>query len=94
MKRIIALILTAVMLVSATILAHAENMPFADVKPTAWYADEVATVYEKGIMEGKGDGKFAPNASMTRAELVTVLCRMSGDNAEGKGEKLEFALAY
>lgn len=90
MKKLISLILAAVMLVSATILTHAENAPFTDVKANAWYAEAVGEVYEAGIMEGKGDGKFAPNASMTRAELVTVLCRLSGDNAEGMGENLTF----
>ena len=91
MKRIISLILTAVILISATTFAFAESKtPFADVKSGAWYESAVAEVYEKGIMEGKGEGKFAPKASMTRAELVTVLCRLSGNNAEGMGEKLTF----
>lgn len=91
MKRIISLILTAIMLISATTFAFAESKtPFADVKNGAWYADAVTTVYEAGIMEGKGDGRFVPNASMTRAELVTVLCRLSGDNSAGKGTALTF----
>ena len=88
MKRIISLILTAVMLISATTFAFAESKtPFADVKSGAWYESAVAEVYAAGIMEGKGEGKFAPKASMTRAELVTVLCRLSGDNSAGKGDR-------
>ena len=92
MKRIISLILTAVMLISAASFAFAESKtPFTDVKSGAWYESAVAEVYEKGIMEGKGEGKFAPKASMTRAELVTVLCRLSGDNSAGKGTALTFS---
>ena len=91
MKRIISLILTAVILISAASFASAENaLPFADIKSTAWYYGAVAEVYAAGIMEGKGEGKFAPKASMTRAELVTVLCRLSGDNSAGKGTALTF----
>ncbi len=91
MKRTISLILTTVMLLSAiTYSASAENLPFSDVKTSAWYYDEVKTVYEAGIMEGKGNGRFAPSATMTRAELVTVLYRLSGDTAD-TAKKLTFA---
>ena len=94
MKNILAVIITVAMLSgSATVLsASAENeFPFTDVKKGAWYESAVETVYTEGIMEGKAEGKFEPNSPMTRAELVTVLCRLSGDDTEGKGEILSFA---
>jgi len=76
---------------SLCLSAVAADLPFTDVKTGAWYESAVETVYTEGIMEGKAEGKFEPNSPMTRAELVTVLCRLSGDSAEGKGEKLSFS---
>lgn len=52
--------------------------PFADVKSNSWYYDAVRYVYFNGLMNGKSSDKFAPGAKMTRAELVTVLWRLSG----------------
>ena len=59
----------------AAFSAFAAERPFIDVKSGAWYESAVETVYSEGIMEGKAEGKFEPKAEMTRAELVTVLCR-------------------
>lgn len=43
-----------------------------------WAEDEIETVVAAGLMNGKTDTTFVPNAAMTRAELVTVLWRMAG----------------
>lgn len=54
---------------------------FSDVSDTAWYADEVAYVTSRSLMNGIGEGRFDPNGTMTRAMVVTVLHRMSGTPA-------------
>lgn len=46
---------------------------FSDVDAAKWYADAVDYVAEHGIMNGVGDGKFAPEAKLTRAMLVQIL---------------------
>lgn len=51
---------------------------FPDVDPNIWYADAVDFVYEAGLMQGVSGGRFAPDQTMTRAELVTVLYRHAG----------------
>ncbi|WP_454941830.1 S-layer homology domain-containing protein, partial [Evtepia sp.] len=38
-------------------------------------------VYDNGLMDGVGDGQFAPNATTTRAQLVTILYRLAGEPA-------------
>ena len=38
--------------------------------------------YEKGIMKGYGDGKFGPNEKVTRAQMVTALAGLVGDEAQ------------
>ena len=51
---------------------------FSDVKPGAWYYDYVMTAKELGIMQGHTDGTFAPNDTLTRAQLVQVLANYDG----------------
>ena len=50
---------------------------FADDKDIpAWAKGSVAFVKQAGIVQGKGDNKFAPQDHATRAEAVTVLLNM------------------
>jgi hypothetical protein len=55
---------------------------FTDVSNSAWYADYVTYLAARGIVGGK-NGAFSPDASITRAEFVTILSRMSGDDLSG-----------
>ena len=48
---------------------------FADVSADAYYASAVAWAVENGITTGVGNGKFDPNATCTRAQIVTFLYR-------------------
>ncbi len=50
---------------------------FDDVPDDAWYADAVAAIVAQGMMEGTGDGSFAPERVLTRQELFTVLGRLA-----------------
>ena len=52
--------------------------PFADAAPTAWYHDGVHYCFENGLMRGVSGGKFLPDGSTTRAQLVTILWRLEG----------------
>jgi len=47
--------------------------PFTDVAEDAWYHDAVTFAWANGIVEGFGDGTFAPGAYITRAHLVVLL---------------------
>ena len=49
---------------------------FVDLDPNAWYHLGVDIMLKKGIMQGVGHEKFAPDAEITRAELVTMLYRL------------------
>ncbi len=60
---------------------EAEPLPFTDVKEGDWFHDAVRYVYDNGLMDGVGDGQFAPNATTTRAQLVTILYRLAGEPA-------------
>lgn len=56
-----------------------DQIEFTDVKESDWFYDEVAYVYSKGIMNGISDTSFAPNATLTRAMVVTMLYRVAGE---------------
>ena len=56
---------------------------FNDVASSAWYADAVKYVSDKGLMSGTGSDKFAPSATTTRAMLMTVLARYAGEDTTG-----------
>lgn len=60
-----------------------EKVAYTDVSPYAWYAEAVEYVTEQGLMNGVGEGRFAPSATVTRAMVWTVLARMDGENTEG-----------
>ena len=49
--------------------------PPRDVPSGAWYADAVGTVLGLGLMEGRGNAVFTPEAKVTAAEAVTVCAR-------------------
>ena len=55
---------------------------FADVPQTSWFADAVKYMSENKLMNGTSATAFSPNENMSRAMLVTVLYRMSGETAE------------
>ena len=51
---------------------------YSDVEESAWYYHYVSYVSQKGLMNGDGK-QFNPDDDMTRAMVVTVLLRLSGD---------------
>ena len=53
--------------------------PFADVAETDWYYDAVDYAYQNELMNGTSATTFAPNGTMTRAMLVTILHRQAGE---------------
>lgn len=57
------------------------KLPFSDVRIADWFYNDVKYVYEKGIMAGTAADVFAPNATTTRAMIVTILYRLEGSPA-------------
>lgn len=61
--------------------------PFEDVNTTDWFYDEVLYVYNHKLMTGMDADTFAPNGTMTRAMVWTVLGRMDGQVFRGTGSE-------
>lgn len=54
---------------------------FSDVAADAYYAKAVAWAVEKGITEGVGNGRFAPDEYCSRVQIVTLMYRYGGKEA-------------
>ncbi len=62
--------------------ANSDNCPckrFTDLDNTQWYHEGIDFVLENGLMTGMSETKFAPNGTLTRAQVVTVLYRLAGE---------------
>ena len=46
---------------------------FKDVKASDWYADAVNWAAANGVVNGMGNGLFAPNAAITREQLAAII---------------------
>lgn len=68
--------------VSAVFTGKYTSLPFNDVSYGDWYYDAVQFVYSKGIMDGVDYYKFAPNGTITRGMILTMLWRMAGEPFE------------
>ena len=51
---------------------------FSDVAGPSWYEDAVAFTSARGLFSGVGGGRFAPEQTMSRSMLASVLYRMDG----------------
>ena len=59
------------------------SFPFYDVPASAWYYTAVKYVYDNKLMDGVDTYEFAPNATLTRAMVWTIIARMSGVDTTG-----------
>ena len=59
------------------------DFPFYDVNIRDWYYDAVKYVYNKGLMDGIDTHEFAPNATLTRAMVWTIIARAEGVDTTG-----------
>ena len=60
----------------------AEDVNFTDVSPSSWYYKYVVGAVNYGWIVGYGNGLFAPRASISRAEVTTIVNRMLGRSAD------------
>lgn len=58
------------------LVAVSDTGVFDDVNADDWFAAEVMAAYDSGIIEGIGNGKFAPKETLTKQEALTMLSRV------------------
>lgn len=59
---------------------------FTDVTESSWYYPNVRSVFELGLMNGRGDGVFDPDGSLTNAEVFTLAARLHAIYNTGKAD--------
>lgn len=66
---------------TATVMSNGSM--FTDFTYKDWFAGFVDRAVALGIFGGYGNNKFCPRTNITRAQFVTVLASMSGENLDG-----------
>ena len=63
-------------------LVDGEIKVFNDIVDVSWASKAIMELYNRGIINGKTDGIFAPNDNVTRAEFVKMLVMVKGIELE------------
>lgn len=81
LERTLSLLLALGLMIAAVPVAYAavEDTGFSDVDASAWYVGAVEYCRERGWMAGTSATTFSPEGTLTRAQLVTILCRVEGE---------------
>lgn len=85
MKRCLALVLALILAFPLPALGAGEGSGFADVAGGDWFAPYVEVCVEEGLMEGTGEGNFAPRRELTVAEVIVLAARLC---AQAVGEEI------
>ncbi|MDO5441798.1 MAG: S-layer homology domain-containing protein, partial [Bacillota bacterium] len=84
LKKVLAVVLALAMVLGMTSMASAA---FAGETINADYQEAVDVLNAIGVLTGKGDGKFDPQGTLTRAEGATIITKLLGQaNFAGKAE--------
>ncbi len=79
LKKVLALVLVFAMSLSVVAFAGAA---YPDVDDAATYAEAVRILKSLGIMKGDDQGNFNPDKTVTRGEMATILCNLTGVGAQ------------
>lgn len=93
LKRIVSLLLGALLLLGCTLPAGAQTTwrnPFTDVKESDWFYPHVQWAAGSGVLSGTNATTFEPDAPMTRGMFVTALANWEGiDPAQYPGSRFQ-----
>ncbi len=57
-----------------------DALSFTDVSKSAWYYEPITYLAQHGVISGLSPTKFAPNTTITRAQVAQILANLSGAN--------------
>ena len=84
MKKIISMLLAAVMCFSLITVSFAAEMNFTDVKSSDWFYSDVKSAVEMGLVNGKSATTYAPNDNLTYAEAIKLAACMNMIYTQGE----------
>lgn len=88
LKKLMSVILTVAMLMSFAVSTSAAT--FADVDETSTAYEAVEVLAALGILTGKDEGNFDPEANIKRSEFAAVICRAMNSEAAASGSYADF----
>ena len=74
-RKLFSVVLSAALMLNLCILPAKASATFTDVPSGVWYESFVEKAAQKHIVDGVGNGKFAPNLSLSNASFVTMVTR-------------------
>lgn len=83
MKKSLAPILGALLILGVSGTASAAANPFSDVPAGHWAYDAVAQLAADGVIEGYGDGTFRGDRQITRYEMAQMIAKAMAKNPSG-----------
>lgn len=63
----------------SAVVENTATVAFDDVKEGSWYYEYVTSLAKRNYISGMGNGKFAPEANISRAQFATILANISGE---------------
>lgn len=75
MKKNILAGVTCLTLASTMLLSTASATGFSDVSSSHWASSSISAMADAGVMNGVGDGTFAPSQTISYAEFITMIVR-------------------
>ena len=78
LKKVLAMVLAF----ACTFTMFAGAKVFEDVPAGSDYSEAITMLSDLGIIQGKDDGKYHPEDTITRAEVTTIVNRMLGRSAD------------
>lgn len=84
-EKVLTLALALILCLSCALPVSAAGSKFSDVPDGAWYAEAVNAMADGGVLQGKGNGRFDPDAPVTLAELSAIMCRLKGQEVMALG---------
>ena len=63
---------------------------FSDVPNGDWYTQAVAWASKNGVVNGVGNGRFAPNGKITREQMAVILFRYANQQSIDTGKRGDF----
>ena len=63
----------------------ASALSFSDVAPEHWAYEDISLLTDTGIINGMGDGTYAPEETLTRGQYIKLVTSVMGCSAQNDG---------
>jgi S1-C subfamily serine protease len=98
LKKLVVSIILILSALAAPLTGALAAPLFYDVPETVWYYDSVAFAVERGLIDGRGNGSFDPNGTLTLSEAAALAGRLNPDykppepqNGDAPASRAQFA---